>query len=111
MGVEPTAACSAQPATNFEDWGIHRDTTTPIHKFSVIILIWVLANHFPEAAQNLTSVRRLVESHLSLKGTCPFAGIAQLVEHCTENAGVPSSSLGPGTGNLLIWPWSSFARV
>ena len=25
------------------------------------------------------------------------AGIAQLVEHCTENAGVPSSSLGPGT--------------
>ena len=29
MGVEPTAACSAQPATNFEDWGAHRDTTTP----------------------------------------------------------------------------------
>ena len=52
--------------------------------------------------QNLTSVRRLVESHLSLKGTCPFAGIAQLVEHCTENAGVPSSSLGPGTAILLI---------
>ncbi len=25
-----------------------------------------------------------------------LAGIAQLVEHCTENAGVPSSSLGPG---------------
>lgn len=30
MGVEPTAACSAQPATNFEDWGTHRGTTTPI---------------------------------------------------------------------------------
>jgi len=30
MGVEPTAACSAQPATNFEDWGIHRDTTIPL---------------------------------------------------------------------------------
>lgn len=29
MGVEPTAACSAQPATSFEDWGAHRDTTTP----------------------------------------------------------------------------------
>ncbi len=29
MGVEPTAACSAQPATNFEDCGIHRDTSTP----------------------------------------------------------------------------------
>ncbi len=29
MGVEPTAACSAQPATSVEDWGIHRDTTTP----------------------------------------------------------------------------------
>ena len=51
--------------------------------------------------QNLTSARRLVEFPLSLKGTCPFAGIAQLVEHCTENAGVPSSSLGPGTSNLL----------
>ncbi len=31
MGVEPTAACSAQPATSFEDWGAHRDTTTPIN--------------------------------------------------------------------------------
>ena len=29
MGVEPTAACSAQPATGFEDQGIHQDTTTP----------------------------------------------------------------------------------
>ncbi len=29
MGVEPTAACSAQPATGVEDQGIHRDTTTP----------------------------------------------------------------------------------
>jgi hypothetical protein len=37
-----------------------------------------------------------------LYGPCPFAGIAQLVEHCTENAGVPSSSLGPGTVNLLF---------
>ena len=30
MGVEPTAACSAQPATSFEDWGAHRDATTPV---------------------------------------------------------------------------------
>ena len=29
MGVEPTAARSARPATGFEDRGIHRDTTTP----------------------------------------------------------------------------------
>ena len=29
MGGGPTAACSAQPATNFEDWGAHQDTTTP----------------------------------------------------------------------------------
>ena len=29
MGVEPTAARSARPATDFEDRGIHRDTTTP----------------------------------------------------------------------------------
>ncbi len=29
MGVEPTAARSARPATSFEDWGAHRDTTTP----------------------------------------------------------------------------------
>ncbi len=34
MGVEPTAACSAQPATGFEDRGAHRDTTTPVNKFS-----------------------------------------------------------------------------
>jgi hypothetical protein len=34
MGVEPTAACSAQPATSFEDWGIHRDTTTPTKNFT-----------------------------------------------------------------------------
>ena len=35
MGVEPTAACSAQPATNFEDWGTHRGTTTPTQDYSV----------------------------------------------------------------------------
>ena len=29
MGVEPTAARSARPATDFEDRGAHRDTTTP----------------------------------------------------------------------------------
>ncbi len=32
MGVEPTAARSARPATGFEDQGTHRDTTTPISK-------------------------------------------------------------------------------
>lgn len=41
MGVEPTAACSAQPATNFEDWGAHRDTITPTFKFSAVKRIWV----------------------------------------------------------------------
>jgi len=29
MGVEPTAAGFAPPATNFEDWGAHRDTSPP----------------------------------------------------------------------------------
>ncbi len=42
MGVEPTAACSAQPATNFEDWGAHRDTITPTFKFNAGGKIWVL---------------------------------------------------------------------
>ena len=43
MGVEPTAACSAQPATNFEDWGAHRDTITPTDKFSAGSAIWVMS--------------------------------------------------------------------
>ena len=30
VGVEPTAAGSAPPATDFEDQGIHRDTSLPI---------------------------------------------------------------------------------
>lgn len=29
MGVEPTIACAVQPTTDFEDRGIHQDTTTP----------------------------------------------------------------------------------
>ena len=29
MGVEPTAAGSAPPATDFEDQGAHRDTCPP----------------------------------------------------------------------------------
>jgi hypothetical protein len=29
MGVEPTAARSVRPATDFEDRGAHRDPTTP----------------------------------------------------------------------------------
>jgi len=29
MGVEPTAARSARPATGFEDRGAHRDPATP----------------------------------------------------------------------------------
>ena len=32
MGVEPTAARSARPATGFEDRGAHRDPTTPNFK-------------------------------------------------------------------------------
>ena len=43
MGVEPTAACSAQPATNFEDWGAHRDTITPVADSSAERLFWVTA--------------------------------------------------------------------
>ena len=35
MGVEPTAACSAQPATGFEDRGNHRATTTPLIEFTI----------------------------------------------------------------------------
>jgi hypothetical protein len=30
VGVEPTAAGSAPPATDFEDQGAHRDTSPPI---------------------------------------------------------------------------------
>ncbi len=41
MGVEPTAACSAQPATSFEDWGAHRDTITPAYQFSAGSTFWV----------------------------------------------------------------------
>jgi len=37
MGVEPTAACSAQPAADFEDRGAHRDTSTPTYKDNVTI--------------------------------------------------------------------------
>jgi hypothetical protein len=40
MGVEPTAACSAQPATSFEDWGTHQGTTTPKIKCTAIRLNW-----------------------------------------------------------------------
>lgn len=29
VGVEPTAAGSAPPATDFEDQGVHRDTSPP----------------------------------------------------------------------------------
>ena len=30
VGVEPTAAGSAPPATDFEDQGVHRDTSPPV---------------------------------------------------------------------------------
>jgi hypothetical protein len=36
MGVEPTAARSAQPAANFEDWGIHRNPSTPTVRYTVL---------------------------------------------------------------------------
>ncbi len=32
-----------------------------------------------------------------------IAGVAQLVEHGTENPGVPSSILGPGTVNSIYF--------
>lgn len=34
VGVEPTAAGSAPPATDFEDRGIHRDTSLPVNHCS-----------------------------------------------------------------------------
>lgn len=39
MGVEPTAAGSAPPASGFEDRGIHRDTFPPICYCSQICTI------------------------------------------------------------------------
>ena len=98
MGVEPTAARSARPATGFEDRGIHRDTTTPStgHDYNQCNLDWQPDN--TPAGFNLTVTNPLDRITAALKAEAgPSAGIAQLVEHCTENAGVPSSSLGPGT--------------
>jgi recombination protein RecR len=46
---------------------------------------------------NLTAAHPLDRITLLYDNRWLPAGIAQLVEHCTENAGVPSSSLGPGT--------------
>ena len=49
MGVEPTVACSAQPTTSFEDWGTHRGTTTPTHKFISFCFLGVFATKTCEA--------------------------------------------------------------
>jgi hypothetical protein len=38
MGVEPTAARSARPASGFEDRGSHRATTTPVRGQSYRVL-------------------------------------------------------------------------
>jgi len=38
MGVEPTADIYAMPATDFEDRGAHRDTSTPVMYFAQIVL-------------------------------------------------------------------------
>ena len=54
MGVEPTAACSAQPATSFEDGGAHRDTITPTHNFNPDRAIWVTIISPVIFAQQLT---------------------------------------------------------
>ena len=42
MGVEPTAARSARPATDFEDQGTHQGTTTPLNRreYSGITPAW-----------------------------------------------------------------------
>ena len=40
-----------------------------------------------------------------------FAEIAQSVEHSTENAGVPSSSLGLGTTTPDNWPPEGIVRL
>lgn len=37
MGVEPTAARSARPAANFEDWGIHRNSRTPVPQDNALV--------------------------------------------------------------------------
>jgi len=34
MGVEPTSDCSPQPPTDFEDRGIHQDTSTPTQNYT-----------------------------------------------------------------------------
>jgi hypothetical protein len=53
--------------------------------------------------EHLLAKEKVVSSNLIARSTGvgrtagPFAEVAQLVEHSTENAGVPSSSLGLGT--------------
>ena len=37
MGVEPTVDIYAMPATDFEDRGAHRDTSTPVNYFAQIV--------------------------------------------------------------------------
>ena len=103
MGVEPTAACSAQPATGFEDQGTHRDTTTPVLDIqtlpSGLVISLPSLPYLTIPVKGLTAsfpLDRIPKPLTKCLGLC-LAGIAQLVEHCTENAGVPSSSLGPGT--------------
>ena len=102
MGVEPTAARSARPATGFEDQGTHRDTTTPLLNDPALPSGKAdqLSSlpHLSVPVKGLTSGNPLDRIPTSLTECLVLylAGIAQLVEHCTENAGVPSSSLGPG---------------
>ncbi|HIE54032.1 MAG TPA: hypothetical protein EYP90_02425 [Chromatiaceae bacterium] len=50
MGVEPTAACSAQPATSFEDWGAHRDTTTPATSLTHSCQFCISGQNWPTSA-------------------------------------------------------------
>lgn len=40
MGVEPTAACSAQPATDFEDRALHRERCASVGKTIMVNSIY-----------------------------------------------------------------------
>lgn len=68
MGVEPTAAGFAPPATNFEDWGAHRDTSPP----KGIVLDWAVK---------------------SKRGGESGKWMQQRIETATDTASAPASDL------------------
>ncbi len=61
----------------------------------------IVAEDPEQGSKNLTAPDHSdrIGSTINKPRQIPLAGIAQLVEHFTENEGVPSSSLGPGIGS------------